>query len=176
MRRAVAGIGVAVAVGAGVAAAAPRSVVPAQVERAIVARFPQSTRFYFPTALPAGYRFDAWEAVGRQRSVPARDAFRFKFAPPGRTFAQELKRNGTWATWVGYRRTKPCSQIYFGGWSDAFVNGRHVYFLQTGSRVSGIQVASICGPGHAADFTVNHWRLSRAKLLQYVAQARVVTR
>jgi hypothetical protein len=176
MRRAAVALSLAVAVAAGVAAAASQRAVPASVERAIVARFPQSTRFYFPTSLPPGYVYDRWEVVGRQRSSPARDAFRLMFAPPGKTFAQELKRNGNWATWVGYRRTKPCSQIYFGGWSDAFINGRHVYFLQTGSQGNGFQVASICGPGSAADLTLNHWRFTRAKLLQLVAQAHVVTR
>jgi hypothetical protein len=176
MRRAVLGAGLALLAAAGVAGAAQRVVVPAKVEQAIVKRFPHSTRFYFPTSLPAGYDFDGWEAVGNQGSSPARDAFRLKFAGPGKTFAKELQRNGTWATWVGYRRVKSCAQIFFGGWFDTFINGRHVYFLKTGSQTNGILVASVCGLGYVADFTVNHWRLSRAKMLQYVAQAKIVTR
>jgi hypothetical protein len=126
--------------------------------------------------LPAGYRFAGWEAVGQERSSPARDAFRLKFVPPGKTFAKELRRGGTWATWVGYRRTKSCAEIFFGGWFDTFIKGRHVYFVKTGTETSGIQVASVCGPGYAADFTVNHWRMTRAKMLQYVADAKIVTR
>ncbi len=175
MRRLLAALVIAAAPGAGVAATAAAGPAPASAERAIVARFPTSKRFYFPSSLPAVYQFKRWVAVnvgGRY----ARDVFRIEFAPRGKTFAGQLQANGTWATWVGYRSTKPCKQIYYGGWSHASINGRNVYYVTTAGNGKGAQTASICGSGYAADLTLNRAPLSRARLMRLVAFARVVTR
>ncbi len=147
--------------------------VPQPVERAIVARFPYTHRFYFPRSLPPGYRYSHWERVELERSEGKRSlgVFRIYFTAPGRTWIEAIRDNGRWARWQQVRLLAPCRTVYGGG-RHATIAGRRVFYL----AARGKQTAAFCERGYGVELTLNHGRLRPLSLMRLVARAELVKR
>ena len=147
--------------------------VPQRVERAIVARFPQTRRFYFPRSLPPGYRYSHWERVELERSAGKLSfgVFSIYFTAPGRTWIEAVRRNGRWARWQQVRLLAPCRTVYGGG-RHATIAGRRVFYLAG----RGEQTAAFCDRRYGVELTLNHRPLRPLSLMRLVARAQLVER
>ncbi len=160
-------------VGGSAGDARAESPVPASVRRTIVERFPHVSRFYFPRSLPTEYHYAHWERAELERAAgrPSIGVFTIYFAPPGITWIDAFRANGTWGRWRQLRPLAPCRAIY-GGRTPRVVAGRRTFYV--GRRDQ--QTAAFCARDYAVELTLNHHRLPPLVLRRLVARAAVVGR
>jgi hypothetical protein len=147
--------------------------VPPSVKRAIVDRFPHVSRFYFPRSLPAKYSYAHWERVELERAAgkPYVGVFSIYFVPPGSTWMEAVRANGTWGRWRQLRLLAPCRTVYGGG-TPRPIAGRRTFYVRRRDE----QTAAFCTRGYAIELTLSHRPLPPRTLMRLVARAEVVTR
>jgi hypothetical protein len=147
--------------------------VPEPVKRAIVARFADTQRFYFPASLPPGFRYSHWERGERERSAAERslDLFSIYYTSPQQSWIEAMRENGRWARWRQARLLAPCREVYGGG-RRATIGGRRVFYLAGRRRGTAV----FCERGYAVELTLNQGGLRPRVAMRFVSRAELVER